>query len=43
MPDPGLNGAANGGDAIAETGIRKPSTPVQQHSVIALFRHPRRF
>jgi hypothetical protein len=25
MPDPGLNGAAIGGDAIAEVCIRKPS------------------
>jgi hypothetical protein len=29
MPDPGLNGAAIGGDAIAETCIRKPSTSVK--------------
>ena len=29
MPDPGLNGAAIGGDAIAETCIRKPGTSVK--------------
>jgi hypothetical protein len=29
MPDPGLDGAAIGGDAIAEACIRKTSTPVQ--------------
>ena len=29
LPDPGLNGAAIGGDAIAELCIRKPSTSVQ--------------
>jgi hypothetical protein len=30
MPDPGLNGAAIGGDAIAEVCIRKPSGSVQR-------------
>jgi hypothetical protein len=29
MPDPGLNGAAIGGDAIAELCIRKPSGSVR--------------
>jgi hypothetical protein len=29
MPDPGLNGAAIGGDAIAEVCIRKPSGSVR--------------
>jgi hypothetical protein len=29
MPDPGLNGAAIGGDAIAEVCIRKPSVSVK--------------
>ena len=29
MPDAGLNGAAIGGDAIAETCIRKPITSVK--------------
>jgi hypothetical protein len=32
MPDPGLNGAAIGGDAIAETCIRRPSTSVKMIS-----------
>jgi hypothetical protein len=32
MPDPGLNRAAIGGDAIAETCIRKPSTSVKMIS-----------
>ena len=30
MSDPGLNGAAIGGDAIAETCIRKPSGSVKR-------------
>ena len=30
MPDPGLNGAAIGADAIAEVCIRKPSGSVQR-------------
>jgi hypothetical protein len=30
MPDPGLNGAAIGGDAIAEVCIRKPSGSVKR-------------
>jgi hypothetical protein len=29
MPDPGLDGAAIGGDAIAEACIRKPSSSVK--------------
>lgn len=29
MPDPGLNGAAIGGNAIAEVCIRKPNSPVE--------------
>jgi hypothetical protein len=32
MPDPGLNGAAIGGDAIAEVCIRKPSVAVKASS-----------
>jgi hypothetical protein len=30
MPTPGLNGAAIGGDAIAETCIRKPSGSIRK-------------
>ena len=33
MPDPGLNGASIGGDAIAETCIRKPSGSVKRVTV----------
>jgi hypothetical protein len=32
MPDPGLNGAAIGGDAIAEACIRKPSGSMKRIS-----------
>ena len=32
MPDPGLNGAAIGGDAIAEACIRKPSGSIKRIS-----------
>jgi hypothetical protein len=33
MPDPGLKGAAIGGDAIAESCIRKPSGTVKAHKL----------